>query len=67
MDYFAPSFWDEMERFYKDHGMTSLVRYMLCIGKDGIPHSPVLMEPSNEDFYEGPHVVRCTCTTGNTL
>lgn len=45
--------------------MTTPVRYRLCTGKEGTPHTPILMEPSNEDLYEGPHVVKCTCNIGS--
>lgn len=29
--------------------------------QEGTPHAPILMEPSNEDLYEGRDVVKCTC------
>jgi hypothetical protein len=61
MQYFAPSSWSELEDFYKLHGMQSPVRYRLCTGEEGTAHAPTLMEPSDEDIYEGPRVVKCTC------
>jgi hypothetical protein len=54
-----------MESFYKSQGMTNPIRYRLCIGKEGNPHAPMLLEPSDEDLYEGPDVVKCTCESEN--
>ena len=65
MEYFDPPSWDKLEDFYKAEGMISPVRYRLCIGDDGNPHRPLLMEPSDEDIYEGGNVVKCLCNGGN--
>jgi hypothetical protein len=65
VDYFDPPSWDKLEGFYKSEGMISPVRYRLCTGEDGTPHAPTLMEPSDEDIYEGAKTIKCSCTAGH--
>jgi hypothetical protein len=47
--------------FYEGQGLKKPIRYRLCTGTVGDPHAPILMEPSDEDLYEGPGVLKCTC------
>ena len=67
MEYFAPSSWNKIERFYKDQGKTTPIRYRLCTRKERRPHAPILLEPSVEDLYKGPNVLKCTCDMGNNI
>lgn len=61
IEYFSPCTWNDIERSYKEQGMTKPIRFRVCTGKEGMPHFPILLEPSNEDLYEGPDVVKCRC------
>ena len=63
--YFAPSSWNTLEDFYSNNGMLNLVRYRLCTGQAGNVHIPFLLEPSDEDFYEGAKILKCSCTGRN--
>jgi hypothetical protein len=61
MEYFAPSSWDKLLNFYEGEGMKNPIKYKLYIGTVGDLHAPILLKPSDEDLYEGPEVLRCTC------
>ena len=63
--YFAPSSWNTLEDFYTNNGMSSPVRYGLCRGQDGNAHIPILLEPSDEDFYEGSKILKYSCNERN--
>ena len=45
--------------------MLNLVRYRLCTGQAGNAHIPFLLEPSDEDFYEGEKILKCSCIGRN--
>ena len=65
IEYFDPPTWDKVENFYSSQGMICPIRYRLCIGQDGTPHAPILMEPSDEDIYEGAQTIKCSCSEEN--
>ena len=63
--YFAPSSWNTLEDFYTNNGMLSLVSYRSCTSQDDNAHIPILLEPSDEDFYEGAKILKCSFTGRN--
>ena len=63
--YFAPSSWNIVEDFYTNNGMLSLVRCRLCTCQDGNAYIPLLLESSDEDFYEEAKILKCSYTKRN--
>ena len=61
MEYFTPLSWENLKALYEGQGLKNPIRYRMCTGKEGAPHTPTLMEPSDEDLYEGPTVLKCSC------
>lgn len=59
--YNAPGSWKQLMTIYKSLGMVKSKRYRLCTGTSQKSHRPVLLEPSNEDAYEGTSKVYCKC------
>lgn len=47
--------------------MSKPVRWRVCTGSIGLPHTPQLLAPSAEDEYEGAAVVKCLCFEGPRL
>lgn len=59
--YNAPGSWKQLMTIYKSLGMVKPKRYRLCTGTSQNSHKPVVLEPSNEDAYEGASKVKCKC------
>ena len=54
--------WTKLIKMYKNRGMVEPKRYRMCIGStEENMHEAIILEPSNEDMYEGAKVVNCTC------
>ena len=61
MEYFTPSSWKNFNVLYEGHGLKNPIEYNMCTRKEGTPHTPILMEPSDEDIYEGSTILKYSC------
>jgi hypothetical protein len=55
-----PKSFHQFNRLYTKMGMVKPVRYRLCTGNADNPHEPILLQPSTEEFREGPCRVFCS-------
>jgi hypothetical protein len=54
--------WDQLMKMYTRMGMVQLKRYRMCVGTSETNiHDAIILEPINEDAYEGDNILKCKC------
>ena len=59
--------YDKLLKEYEENGMSKPIRWRVCTGSIGLPHTPQFLTPSAKYEYEGAVVVECLCFEGPRL
>ena len=57
----VPSSWRNLMTAYKKWGLGEPSRWRMCVGTENNIHDAVLLQPSDEDVYEGNNILSCSC------
>ena len=61
----TPSSFKLLVRLYKRWGLVQPKRWRMCVGTRNYSHEPFILQPTEEDGYDGKKYIACSCTPPN--